>query len=80
MMIDTSEDPADKLQAALNHDWADPRDELGVAYRNACKVWFASLSERERSIALKVRESFERYDEKAAEKIAAELPPAPKFP
>jgi hypothetical protein len=39
-----SDNPRDKLQAALNHDR--PDNDLGADYREACAAWFAGLSER----------------------------------
>ena len=82
-MTDTpepSDDPADKLQACLSHDWVDPDDDLGAVYRQACSASFAGLPEllrddQEAAVALCVKS-----DESAAAGFAAELPPAPMFP
>jgi hypothetical protein len=72
-----SGDPRDKFQAVLNRDWPDPDDHFGADYRQACAAWFAGLSERDKSIALKAAEAYASGYETRAEEIAAELPAAP---
>ncbi len=47
MTTNLSDNPRDKLKAALNHDR--PDNDLGADYREACAAWFAGLSERERA-------------------------------
>ena len=48
-----SNQPGDKLQAVLNHDFADPDDDLGADYWEAIAGWFAALSERDKAKAWK---------------------------
>lgn len=79
-MVDLSNAPADKLQASLSHAAADPDDDLGGAYRAACRAWYGRLTEGERWIAAKVLSAYEKGSEANAEEIAAQLPPAPRFP
>lgn len=49
-MTDFSNHAADKLQAAINHNWDDPDRAFAPAYIEACAVWFSGLSEREKQI------------------------------
>ena len=79
-MIDLSDAAADKLQAALNHAAANPADDLGAEYRDACAAWFARLSEGERWRLATVLAAHERGAEADAEQLASQLPPAPRFP
>ena len=69
-----------KLQAVVNHDLPDREGDLGADYREACRAWFAKLSERDKAIAAWASEAYAAGDESTAEQIAAELPPAPIFP
>jgi hypothetical protein len=80
MTVDLSDDPRDKLQAAVNHDRPDSDDVLGADYRQAVATWFAGLSEQERGCVGRAEVAFDAGNESAAEKIASGLPPAPKFP
>ena len=76
-----SDDPRDKLQALLNHDWPDPDDDLEAAYRQAIAGWFAGLSGHDRMMAAWVVEVYDDGRKEAqAERVAAQLPPAPVFP
>jgi hypothetical protein len=45
-----SDSPTDKLEAALNHGWDHPDQDFLVEYLQACRLWFASLSVRDRAI------------------------------
>jgi hypothetical protein len=75
-----SDSPTDKLQAALNHSWNDPGHNLTVEYLRACRLWFASLSPRDRAIAESAVWVLANGDAVIAEKIAADLSAAPKCP
>jgi hypothetical protein len=79
-MTALSDNPRDKLQAALNHSAPDPDDDLGVEYRDACAVWFSRLTQGERWRLAMVLAAYERGSEADAEQLAAVLPPAPRFP
>ena len=71
----------DKMQAILGYDCSDPDSELGPpAYRAACKAWFEALSDENITIVQLAAEAFEDGDPARAERIAALLPPAPKYP
>jgi len=75
-----SNDPADKLQAVLNHTLADPDKELPPAYVAACWRWFSALSADDQVIAAVARATFDKGDEAEAKKAASALPPAPVCP
>ncbi len=79
-MTELSDDPRDKLQAALNHDRPDPDNRLGAHYRQAVAVWFAGLSDRELGCVGRAEVAFDAGNESAAEEIASGLPPAPRYP
>jgi hypothetical protein len=79
-MMGISDRPADKLQAAINHDWDDPDRVFAASYIEACAQWFDQLSRRQRNIAAFAVSVFYDGSTTAAEKIAAALPSAPKFP
>ena len=75
-----SDTAADKLQAALNHAAADPNDELGAEYRDACAAWVSRLTQGERWRLAMVIAAYERGAAADAEQLAVALPPAPVFP
>jgi hypothetical protein len=79
-MTDLSDDPHDKLYAALNHAAPDPDDDLDVEYRDACAVWFSRLTQGERWRLAMVLAAHERGAEVDAEQLATALPPAPRCP
>ena len=79
MTAKLSDDPRDKLQAALHHAAPDPDDDLDIEYRDACAGWFAQLTETERWVVLTVTVIYEQGDEDKAEGLASQLPPAPIF-
>jgi len=79
-MATLSDDPVDKVQAALQHAYPAADDDLGPAYRSAYEHWFAQLTEGERWITVTVTVAYEKGRQDEAEKIAAQLPPAPRFP
>jgi hypothetical protein len=68
------------LQAAINHHWDDSDRAFAPSYIEACAMWFAGLSMRQRNIAALAVGVFDDGSTAAAEKIAEALPPAPKFP
>jgi hypothetical protein len=79
-MTELSDDPADKLHAALNHVYPDADDDVGPAYRTACEHWFAQLTEGERWITVTATVAYEKGDGGKAAEIASQLPSAPRFP
>jgi hypothetical protein len=79
-MMGISDQPADKLQAAINHNWDDPDRVFAASYIEACARWFDRLSRRQRNIAALAVSVFDDGSTTAAEKIAAALPPPPMFP
>jgi hypothetical protein len=80
MTAKLSDDPADKLHAALNHAYPDADGDLGRAYRTACEHWFAQLTEGERWRLATVLAAYERGAKADAQQLASVLPPAPVFP
>ena len=74
-----SDNPGDKLEAALNYDWPDPID-VGVNFQHAAAAWFAGLSDRDVIVAAKAAYTYRRSDRTEAERLASQLPPAPVFP
>jgi hypothetical protein len=79
-MATLSDDPRDKLRAALNRAYPDADDDLGRAYRIACEQWFAQLSEDERWATVSATVAYEKGHKDKAVEIASQLPPAPRFP
>jgi hypothetical protein len=75
-----SNDPAHKLQAALNHDTADLDLDYPRSYLVACQRWFTALSSSDRRIASVALSAFSKGDETAAKNIVHVLPPAPVCP
>jgi hypothetical protein len=75
-----SNNPVDKLQAALNQDATDAGQSFPPDYLPACKRWFAALSTTERVAAAAAVAAYGLGQETAAMEIAAALPPAPKLP
>jgi hypothetical protein len=80
MAADLSNNPRDKLQAALNHASADPDNDLGGQYRLACRAWFARLTEGERWVVVTALAAYEQGAPTKAEEMVSQLPAAPKFP
>jgi hypothetical protein len=82
-MTDTarlSDEPRDKLQAALKHAAPDSDDDLGENYRIACAAWFAALSDDDKTIAELAVQAFADGFQTRAEETAALLGRAPAFP
>jgi hypothetical protein len=80
MVVVMTNDAKDKLQAVLNHDWSDQGQDLPPGYVAECSTWYEALTQPHRAVATAARLAFEDGKEEDAEKIAAELPPAPRFP
>ena len=80
MIAKLSDDPRDKLSAALHHAYPEAHNDLGEAYRAACEQWFAQLTESERWIVLTATVIYEQGDEDKAAEIASQLPRAPVPP
>ena len=78
--IPLSNNPVDKLQAILNHDWTDADQSFPPDYISACKRWFAALSTTERVTASAAIAAYGLGQETTAMEIAVSLPPAPKLP
>jgi hypothetical protein len=49
-------------------------------YFNACRTWHDGLSHEQRETVLRVVEAYTYWGEKAATRVAASLPPAPRCP
>jgi len=75
-----SDDPRDKLRAALNHDHPDADQDLGAEYLAACREWYDAMALSDKAMADAARDAFDKGDEKSAELIAVVLPAAPRFP
>jgi hypothetical protein len=69
-----------KLQACLNHDLVDTDKNLPAAYIAACRRWYDALTATDKATVAVVRATLDKDDEPGAEKIAAQLPSAPKCP
>jgi hypothetical protein len=80
MTAEMSDDPRDKLRAALNHAYPGTDDDLGRPYRAACKHWFDQLTEDERWATVSATVAYEKGQKDKAVEIASQLPPAPKCP
>jgi hypothetical protein len=80
--LQLSDDPRDKLQAVLSHNWPGPdSDDLGAGYRHACAEWFASLSGHDKTMAAWVVEVYDDGKRTAqAARVATSLPAAPRCP
>jgi len=75
-----TDDLQDKLQAVMNHVWSDQGQDLPPGYVAECSTWFEALTQPQRAVATAARLALEGDKEEQARRIAAELPPAPKFP
>jgi len=80
MADDLSNSSAHKLQAMLNHDRHASDKDLPASYVEACRRWFAALSEGERQIGSAAAAAFAKGHKTEGERIASALPPAPKCP
>jgi hypothetical protein len=79
-MTDFATRAADKLQAAINHNWDDPDRVFAPAYIGACALWFDELSGWEKFTAALAVKVFEDGSEAEAKRMVESLPTAPKFP
>jgi hypothetical protein len=79
-----SEDPRDKLLAALN--WSHGKLKHGAAYGvapmyfDACLEWHQALSADDQETVLTLADVMGSAHKGAAESMAASLPPAPRCP
>jgi len=80
MNHDRSTEAVDKLQAVLNHDFAAADQDLPPGYVGACSAWYAGLSDAGKRTAALVKMAAAAGREGEAERLAAELPAAPRFP
>jgi len=74
------EGSADKLQAALNHDFADPDKDLPPGYLKACREWFMNLTMDHSVAAAQAIGKFNKGDEAGATQLVVTLPSTPAFP
>lgn len=74
MADDLSNRSAHKLQAMFNHD---SDKDFPASYVEACRRWFAALSDHERRMGSIAVAEFAKGHETEAERIASALPPAP---
>ena len=77
---DFSNGAVHKLQAMLNYGLEDPDRHFPESYIEACRRWFAALSNRQRQVGEFAVAAFAKGNKLQAEAIAAALPPAPKCP
>jgi hypothetical protein len=81
-----SDDPRDKLLAALNWPigkWkrsTDPDYNRAPMYFDACAEWYQRLSADDHETVLTIADVMASAHKGAAESIAAHLPPAPRCP
>jgi hypothetical protein len=80
MTAQLSNDPRDKLRAAIHRAYPQVDDDLARAYGTACEQWFAQLSEDERWATVSATVAYEKGQKDKAAEIASQLPPAPRFP
>jgi (2Fe-2S) ferredoxin len=77
-----SNNPADKLFACLNYSVITASADYISAplYFDACRAWYDRLSWEDRGIVALVINAYTDGGEIVAERIAADLPPAPRCP
>ena len=80
MADDFSTETADKLYAALYHEWPSADGFHMTEYRDDLQRWFAALSKNDRMVANLVRKAFDGGNDGEALKAAAGLPTAPFCP
>jgi hypothetical protein len=77
-----SNNPADKLFACLNYPVIKASTDYVSApsYFDACRAWYDRLSWEHRGIVALVISAYTDGDEIVAERLAADLPSAPRRP
>jgi hypothetical protein len=75
-----SDDPAQKLHAAMVLDGKQPHLALPARYMDACRRWYAGLSEGDKAVAASALTALASGDNARALATAAGLPAAPRFP
>jgi hypothetical protein len=77
-----SNNPADKLFACLNYSVITASADYISAplYFDACRAWYDRLSRKHRGIVALVISAYTDRDGVVAERIAADLPAAPRCP
>ena len=77
-----SNNPADKLFACLNYPVITTSADYASApfYFDECRRWYDCLSWEDRGIVALVISAYTDRNEIVAERIAADLPPAPRRP
>jgi hypothetical protein len=63
-----SDNPRDKLRAAVSHDWPDADQDFPASYIVACREWYAAMAASDKALAEVARATFEKGDEAGAEK------------
>ena len=74
-----SHDPAHKLHAAMAMDGGEPHLAMPPRYMEACRRWYAALSESEKAAATAALRALHAGDNARALSIAATLPAAPRL-
>jgi hypothetical protein len=75
-----SNDPGDKLRAAIHHIYPDPEDDLGEVYHEACRQWIVQMTEGERGVVAMALLAYGGDGKANVRKMLSQLPPAPRFP
>jgi hypothetical protein len=79
-MTDLSNDPSDKLGAAIHHLYPDPGDDFGEAYHEACREWLADMTDSEREVLASALLAYGGDGEANVREMLSQLPPAPRLP
>ena len=73
-------DTKDRLEACLNQCWKRSRDISEEDYFAACARWWRTLTPEQQELCIAVVDEYRFAHLKAAERMAASLPAAPKYP
>lgn len=74
-----SHDPAHKLHAAMAMDGGEPHLAMPPRYMEACRRWYAALSESQRAAAMAALRALHAGDNVHALATAGALPAAPRL-
>ena len=75
-----TDDAPDKPQACLNQTWAESDYLSQKIYYDTCIGWWEGMSPEQQAIGMAVLDAYSIDHPKASERIAADLPSAPKCP
>jgi len=75
-VTELSNDPRDKLRAAIHHIAPDADDDLGEVYHEACRQWIAEVTEGERDIVATALLAYGGNGKGDVRKMLSQLPPA----